>query len=84
MRQIGMLAAAGLYALARQLVGIEGLGVYDNKAKTNMVYLSTTESDGAALQQWCAAKGLLLAAASRRVWWCISRLMLSRLIVQRS
>lgn len=45
--------------IARQLVGIEGLRVHDNKAKTNMVCLSTTEGGDAALHQWCAAKCLL-------------------------
>ena len=78
MRQAGMLAAAGLYALEHQVqrladdhanaerlaAGLRELGYAVEPVQTNMVYVAVGEQAG-ALQAFCAARGIKLSAAPR-------------------
>lgn len=78
MRQAGVLAAAGLYALEHQVQrlaqdhqrareiaeGLEGLGYVVEPVQTNMVYVQMGERAG-ALKAFCAERGVILTAASR-------------------
>ncbi|WP_300657365.1 low-specificity L-threonine aldolase [Pseudomonas sp.] len=78
MRQSGVLAAAGLYALEHQVArlaedhanaerladGLRGLGYAVEPVQTNMVYAQVGEQAG-ALQAFCAERGIKLTAASR-------------------
>jgi threonine aldolase len=78
MRQAGVLAAAGLYALEHQVQrlaqdhqrareiaeGLEGLGYAVEPVQTNMVYVQMGERAG-ALKAFCAERGVILTAASR-------------------
>jgi len=78
MRQAGVLAAAGLYALEHQVArlaedhanaerladGLRGLGYAVEPVQTNMVYAQVGEQAG-ALQAFCAERGIKLTAAPR-------------------
>ncbi|MDX1368576.1 low-specificity L-threonine aldolase [Pseudomonas sp.] len=78
MRQAGILAAAGLYALEHQVArlvedhanadrlaeGLRGLGYAVEPVQTNMVYAQLGEQAG-ALKAFCAERGIKLAAAPR-------------------
>ncbi len=78
MRQAGMLAAAGLYALQHQVArlaedhanaerlaaGLRDLGYAVEPVQTNMVYVQMGEQAG-ALQAFCAGRGIKLSAAPR-------------------
>ncbi|WP_298182826.1 low-specificity L-threonine aldolase [uncultured Pseudomonas sp.] len=78
MRQAGMLAAAGLYALEHQVVrladdhanaerlaaGLRELGYVVEPVQTNMVYVAMG-GQADALQAFCAARGIRLSAAPR-------------------
>lgn len=78
MRQAGILAAAGLYALEHQVarlaedhanaerlaVGLRGLGYAVEPVQSNMVYAQVGERAG-ALQAFCAERGIKLTAAPR-------------------
>jgi threonine aldolase len=78
MRQAGILAAAGLYALEHQVArlaedhanaerladGLRGLGYAVEPVQTNMVYAQVGEQAG-ALQAFCAERGIQLTAAPR-------------------
>jgi threonine aldolase len=78
MRQSGVLAAAGLYALEHQVArlaedhanaerladGLRGLGYAIEPVQTNMVYAQVGEPAG-ALKAFCAERGIRLSAASR-------------------
>ena len=78
MRQAGMLAAAGLYALEHQVArlaedhanaerlaaGLQGLGYALEPVQTNMVYVQLGER-AQALQAFCAERGIKLTAAPR-------------------
>ncbi|MDM8349188.1 low-specificity L-threonine aldolase [Pseudomonas sp. sp1636] len=78
MRQAGLLAAAGLYALEHQVArladdhanaecladGLRGLGYAVEPVQTNMVYAQVGEQAG-ALQAFCAERGIRLTAAPR-------------------
>jgi threonine aldolase len=78
MRQAGMLAAAGLYALQHQVArlaedhanaerlaaGLRELGYAVEPVQTNMVYAQVGEQAG-ALKAFCAERGIKLAAAPR-------------------
>jgi threonine aldolase len=78
MRQAGLLAAAGLYALEHQVArlaedhanaerladGLRGLGYAVEPVQTNMVYAQVGEQAG-ALQAFCAERGIKLIAAPR-------------------
>lgn len=78
MRQAGVLAAAGLYALDHQVrrladdhqraldiaKGLESLGYRVEPVQTNMVYLDIGDR-AASLKAFCAERGILLTAAPR-------------------
>ncbi|MGB4074444.1 low-specificity L-threonine aldolase [Pseudomonas sp.] len=78
MRQAGMLAAAGLYALQHQVerladdhanaerlaAGLRELGYSVEPVQTNMVYVQIGERAG-ALKAFCAERGITLSAAPR-------------------
>ncbi|MDB6144509.1 MAG: low-specificity L-threonine aldolase [Pseudomonas sp.] len=78
MRQSGMLAAAGLYALEHQVErladdhanaqylaeGLRGLGYQIEPVQTNMVYVQIDER-AEALKNFCAMRGIKLSAAAR-------------------
>ena len=78
MRQAGMLAAAGLYALKHQVArlaedhanaerlaaGLRELGYAVEPVQTNMVYAHMGEQAG-ALKAFCAERGITLSAAPR-------------------
>ena len=78
MRQAGMLAAAGLYALQHQVArlaedhanaerlaaGLRELGYAVEPVQTNMVYAHMGEQAG-ALKAFCAERGITLSAAAR-------------------
>ncbi|MGE6790587.1 L-threonine aldolase [Pseudomonas guineae] len=78
MRQAGMLAAAGLYALEHQVqrladdhanaerlaAGLREQGYAVEPVQSNMVYVEVGEQAG-ALQAFCAARGIKLSAAPR-------------------
>jgi threonine aldolase len=78
MRQAGVLAAAGLYALEHQVQrlaqdhqrareiaeGLEGLGYTVEPVQTNMVYVQMDDR-AAALKAFCAERGVILTAAPR-------------------
>lgn len=78
MRQAGMLAAAGLYALDRQVErladdhanaaflaqGLSELGYSVEPVQTNMVYVQVGER-AASLKAFCADRGIRLSAAPR-------------------
>ena len=78
MRQAGMLAAAGLYALQHQVqrlaedhanaerlaAGLRELGYAVEPVQTNMVYVQVGEQAG-ALKAFCAERGITLTAAPR-------------------
>lgn len=78
MRQAGVLAAAGLYALENQVErleqdhlrareiaeGLEALGYAVEPVQTNMVYVAMGDR-GAALKAFCADRGIILTAAPR-------------------
>ncbi|WP_332821410.1 low-specificity L-threonine aldolase [Pseudomonas sp.] len=78
MRQAGILAAAGLYALEHQVArlaedhanaerladGLRGLGYAVEPVQTNMVYAQVGEQAG-ALKAFCAERGIKLIAAPR-------------------
>jgi threonine aldolase len=78
MRQAGMLAAAGLYALEHQVArladdhanaerlaaGLRELGYQVEPVQTNMVYVQVGEQ-AAALQAFCTERGIKLTAAAR-------------------
>ena len=78
MRQAGMLAAAGLYALQNQVArlaedhanaerlaaGLRELGYAVEPVQTNMVYAQVGEQAG-ALKAFCAERGIKLTAAPR-------------------
>lgn len=78
MRQAGMLAAAGLYALQHQVMrladdhahaerlatGLRELGYQVEPVQTNMVYVQVGDQ-AAALQAFCAERGIKLTAAAR-------------------
>jgi threonine aldolase len=78
MRQAGVLAAAGLYALDKQVErladdhhranalaeGLAALGYEVEPVQTNMVYLRMGDRAG-ALKAFCAERGILLTAAPR-------------------
>ena len=78
MRQAGMLAAAGLYALQHQVArlaedhanaerlaaGLRELGYAVEPVQTNMVYVHMGEQAG-ALKALCAERGITLSAAPR-------------------
>jgi threonine aldolase len=78
MRQAGVLAAAGLYALEHQVArlaedhanaerladGLRGLGYAVEPVQSNMVYAQLGEQAG-ALQAFCAERGIQLIAAPR-------------------
>jgi threonine aldolase len=78
MRQAGMLAAAGLYALQHQVArlaedhanaerlaaGLRELGYAVEPVQTNMVYAQVGEQAG-ALKAFCAERGIKLTAAPR-------------------
>lgn len=78
MRQAGLLAAAGLYALEHQVArlaedhanaerladGLRGLGYAVEPVQTNMVYAQVGEQAG-ALKAFCAERGIKLTAAPR-------------------
>lgn len=78
MRQAGMLAAAGLYALQHQVArlaedhtnaerlaaGLRELGYSVEPVQTNMVYAQVGEQAG-ALKAFCAERGITLTAAPR-------------------
>lgn len=78
MRQAGMLAAAGLYALQNQVArlkedhanaerlaaGLRELGYVVEPVQTNMVYAQVGEQAG-ALKAFCAERGIKLTAAPR-------------------
>ncbi|WP_079202662.1 low-specificity L-threonine aldolase [Pseudomonas sp. CC6-YY-74] len=78
MRQSGLLAAAGLYALEHQVArlaedhanaerladGLRGLGYVVEPVQTNMVYAQVGEQAG-ALKAFCAERGIRLTAAPR-------------------
>ena len=78
MRQAGMLAAAGLYALQHQVArlaedhanaerlaaGLRELGYAVEPVQTNMVYVHMGEQAG-ALKAFCAERGITLSAAAR-------------------
>lgn len=78
MRQAGVLAAAGLYALQHQVArlaqdhanaerlgaGLRELGYAVEPVQTNMVYVQVGEQAG-ALQAFCAERGIKLSAAPR-------------------
>ena len=78
MRQAGVLAAAGLYALEHQIErleqdhqraraiaeGLQALGYAVEPVQTNMVYVQMGDRAG-ALKAFCAERGVLLTAAPR-------------------
>ncbi|WP_217477044.1 low-specificity L-threonine aldolase [Stutzerimonas stutzeri] len=78
MRQAGMVAAAGLYALEHHVArlaedhqraqvlaeGLEALGYVVEPVQTNMVYLQIGDR-AAALKAFCAERGIRLTAAPR-------------------
>jgi threonine aldolase len=78
MRQAGMLAAAGLYALHHQVArlaedhanaerlaaGLRELGYAVEPVQTNMVYVQMGDQAG-ALKAFCAERGITLSAAAR-------------------
>jgi threonine aldolase len=78
MRQAGIVAAAGLYALEHQVArlaedhanaerlgdGLRGLGYAVEPVQTNMVYAQVGEQAG-ALKVFCADRGIKLTAAPR-------------------
>jgi len=78
MRQAGVLAAAGLYALEHQVArlaedhanaerladGLRGLGYAVEPVQSNMVYAQVGEQAG-ALKAFCAERGIQLIAAPR-------------------
>ncbi|WP_372875351.1 low-specificity L-threonine aldolase [Pseudomonas sp.] len=78
MRQAGVLAAAGLYALEHQVArlaedhahaerladGLRGLGYAVEPVQSNMVYAQLGEQAG-ALKAFCAERGIRLIAAPR-------------------
>jgi len=78
MRQAGVLAAAGLYALEHQVArladdhanaerlaaGLRELGYAVEPVQTNMVYVQIGEQAG-ALKAFCAERGIKLSAAAR-------------------
>ncbi|HLA32195.1 MAG TPA: low-specificity L-threonine aldolase [Pseudomonas sp.] len=78
MRQAGVLAAAGLYALEHQVMrladdhanaerlaaGLRELGYSVEPVQTNMVYVQIGEQAG-ALKAFCAERGIKLSAAAR-------------------
>ncbi|MCY1259987.1 Low specificity L-threonine aldolase [compost metagenome] len=78
MRQAGVLAAAGLYALDHQVerlaedhanaerlgAGLAGLGYAIEPVQTNMVYVALGERAG-ALREFLAARGIRVTAAPR-------------------
>ena len=78
MRQAGVLAAAGLYALEHQVMrladdhanaerlaaGLRELGYAVEPVQTNMVYVQIGEQAG-ALKAFCAERGIKLSAAAR-------------------
>ncbi|MGV8919412.1 MAG: low-specificity L-threonine aldolase [Pseudomonas sp.] len=78
MRQAGMLAAAGLYALEHQVErladdhanaqflaeGLRGLGYEVEPVQTNMVYVQVDER-AEALKGFCTERGIKLSAAPR-------------------
>jgi threonine aldolase len=78
MRQAGIVAAAGLYALEHQVArlaedhanaerlgdGLRGLGYAVEPVQTNMVYAQVGEQAG-ALKVFCAERGIKLTAAPR-------------------
>jgi threonine aldolase len=78
MRQSGILAAAGLYALEHQVErladdhanatflgeGLSALGYQVEPVQTNMVYVQIAER-AQALKAFCAARGISLSAAPR-------------------
>lgn len=78
MRQAGVLAAAGLYALDKQVErladdhqragalaeGLTALGYAVEPVQTNMVYVNMGDRVG-ALKAFCAERGILLTAAPR-------------------
>lgn len=78
MRQAGMLAAAGLYALENHVLrlahdhqralaiaeGLQALGYVVEPVQTNMVYVQVGDRAG-ALKAFCAERGLVLTAAPR-------------------
>ncbi|MDP3977298.1 MAG: low-specificity L-threonine aldolase [Pseudomonas sp.] len=78
MRQAGVLAAAGLYALEHQVArlaedhanaerladGLRGLGYAVEPVQSNMVYAQLGERAG-ALKAFCAERGIKLTAAPR-------------------
>ncbi|MDO9622659.1 MAG: low-specificity L-threonine aldolase [Pseudomonas sp.] len=78
MRQAGIVAAAGLYALEHQVArlaedhanaerlgdGLRGLGYAVEPVQTNMVYAQVGEQAG-ALKAFCAERGIKLTAAPR-------------------
>jgi threonine aldolase len=78
MRQAGMLAAAGLYALQHQVArlaedhanaerlaaGLRELGYAVEPVQTNMVYVQMGDQAG-ALKAFCAERGITLSAAAR-------------------
>ncbi|KQQ57042.1 threonine aldolase [Pseudomonas sp. Leaf127] len=78
MRQAGLLAAAGLYALDHQVQrladdhahaarlgeGLSALGLEVEPVQTNMVYVHMGER-AAALKAYCAAHGVIVSAAPR-------------------
>ncbi|MFL9814894.1 low-specificity L-threonine aldolase [Stutzerimonas sp. VN223-3] len=78
MRQAGVLAAAGLYALEHQVQrlehdhqraleiakGLEALGYVVEPVQTNMVYVQMGARAG-ALKAFCAQRGIILTAAPR-------------------
>lgn len=78
MRQAGMLAAAGLYALEHQVErlaedhanaqflaeGLRGLGYQIEPVQTNMVYVQIDER-AEALKSFCGERGIKLSAAAR-------------------
>ena len=78
MRQAGVLAAAGLYALEHHVArlaedhqraraiaeGLEALGYVVEPVQTNMVYVQIGDR-AASLKAFCAERGILLTAAPR-------------------
>ncbi len=78
MRQAGVLAAAGLYALEHQVQrladdhhharligdGLQALGYPVEPVQTNMVYVQMGDQAG-ALKAFCAERGIVLTAAPR-------------------
>ncbi len=68
MRQAGVLAAAGIYALAKRLEQFDALSVKPELVQTNMVFIKTTADTAQGLAKHLESKGIRIIPGETMRW----------------